>query len=225
MTRVESDPGETFTPGGPAAGARRIGAGLARALPYPLLLAAGTLVLNHQSSTEREAWLRYISTDLANLGDHPLSSLVLSAGVSEENLLAWTILGLAGLTALGLRLGAGRALALAFGVHVLATLGSQGLVAYRISTGALPASARVMSDVGPSYLVVAALVAALGYGTRGGRVTGALGFAVLAPSLFDGLWHLEIAAVGHVLSIVLALVLPWPLRRACPWARDAVQAG
>ena len=202
-----------------------MGAGLARALPYPLLLTAGTLLLRLQPSTKREAWLRYISTDLTNLNDHPLLSLVLSAGVCDVDLLAWTILGLAGLTALGLRLGAGRALALAFGVHVLATLGSQGLVAHRISTGALPVSARVMSDIGPSYLVVAALVAALGYGTRGGRVTGAVGFAVLAPSLFDGLGHGEVAAVGHVLSIALALVLPWPLWRIVPRLRAAVPPG
>src|SRR5206468_909276 len=115
---------------------------LVAALPYPVLLAAGTAILDRQAAGRREEWLRYASTDLNNLADHPVPSLVLSGLVSEGDLLAWVLLGLAGLAALGRRVGAWRALALAFGVHVLATLGSQGLVAYRISTGALPPTDR-----------------------------------------------------------------------------------
>ncbi|HEY6795792.1 MAG TPA: rhomboid-like protein [Kineosporiaceae bacterium] len=190
---------------------RRVGRAVLTALPYPLLLVAGTLSVDALPDRSREAWLRYVSTDLANLGDHPLPCLLLSAFVTEGELVAWAVLGLAGLAALGVRFGAWRALTLAFAVHLLATLVSQGLVAYRIGTGALPGSDRLMSDIGPSYVVVAALVAALGHGTRWGRVVGAVGFAVLAPSLFGGLADLDVAAVGHVVSVALALVLGWPV--------------
>jgi Rhomboid-like protein len=194
------------------------GRALLAATPYPVLLAAGTLVLNAQPASRRAAWLAYASTNLANLSGHPLRSLVLSALVCEGDLVAWVLLGLAGLAAAGLRFGAWRALVLAVAVHVLATFASEGLVAYRIGTGALPRTARVISDVGPSYLVVAALVMAIGYGTRGGRIIGALGFGLLAPSLFDGLGELDVAAVGHVVSIGLVLALGWPVAR---WARTA----
>ena len=187
------------------------------ALPYPALLVAGTLALRGRPPGTRTRWLRYASTDLANLADHPVRCLAASAVLCEGDLIAWTVLALLGMAAVARRLGAWRCLLLVSGVHVLATYVSQGLVAYRIGTGALPASARVMSDVGPSYAVVAALVAAIGYGTRGGRVAGALGFAVLAPSLFTGLPDLDVAAVGHVTSIALALLLGWALSRTGRW--------
>jgi hypothetical protein len=192
---------------GPAARA------IVAALPYPLLLVAGTVLLDARPAARRDAWLDRLSTDLANLADHPLRSLLLSAFVAEGDLVAWSVLALAGLAALGRRIGARRALTAAFAVHVLATLASQGLVAVRIGAGDLSASARVMSDVGPSYVVVGALVAAVAYGTLGGRVVGAVGFGVLSPSLFEGLLQLDVAAVGHLSSVVLAPLVTWPLAR------------
>lgn len=189
----------------------------AEALPYPLLLVAGTLLWRDRPPEARARWSRYASTDLVNLADHPVRSLAASAVLCERDLLGWTVLAVLGLAAVGRRFGAGRGLLLASAVHVLATSVSQGLVAYRIGTGALPASARVTTDVGPSYLVVAALVAAIGYGTRGGRVVGALGFGVLAPSLFTGLTDLDLAAVGHLAAVVSALALGWVLTRAVSW--------
>ena len=55
--------------------------------------------------------------------------------------------------------------------------------------------------------MVAALVAGTGYARWPGRVLCAAGFAVLAPSLFGGLFRLEVSAVGHVCAIVVALAL------------------
>jgi len=195
-------------------------AALLAALPYPVLLAVGTALLNAQPARRRAAWLAYASTDLANLSDHPVTALLLSAFVTEGDLLAWTVLALAGLGVLAWSRPWPGALwrppVLAFAVHVLATGVSQGITAHRIATGGLPPGARVMTDVGPSYLVVAALVAAVGYGTRAGRLVGALGFGVLAPSLFTGLGDLDVAAVGHVASIALALPLGALLVRRSP---------
>jgi hypothetical protein len=54
--------------------------------------------------------------------------------------------------------------------------------------------------------VVAALVAGLAFGPWPARPLCAIGFLVVAPSLFGGLFHLEVSAVGHVSAIVIALV-------------------
>jgi hypothetical protein len=180
---------------------------LLRALPYPALLAGVTLLLDTWPADRRAELIADWSTDLANLADHPARAMLLSGLVAEGDLVPWALLALAGLAALGTRLGAARAVALAAAVHVLATLASQGLVLARIRAGALPPSARVMSDVGPSYVVVAALVAAAAYARGAARVVAVLGFAVLTPSLFTGLPDLDVAAVGHVASIGLALGL------------------
>ena len=192
---------------------------LLAASPYPVLLLVGTVLLDARPAADRARWLAWASTDLTGLADHPVQALLASDVVTEGDLAAWLVLALAGLTALArlrpgppgrLRptLAAGwRPLALGLAVHVLATGVSQGITAWRVAAGSLPASARVMTDVGPSYLVVAVLVAAVAYGTRAGRVAGALGFGVLAPSLFGGLTDLDVAPVGHVASIALSLAL------------------
>jgi hypothetical protein len=190
---------------------------------YPIALLVGTVVIQAQPAGRRRQWLAWLSTDLHNLSGHPVGALLGSALVCEGDLVAWMVLALAGLTGLGLRIGGWAAAGLALGVHVAATLVSQGLVAIRIAEGQLPASARVMSDVGPSYLAVAALIGALVYGPLVGRVLGGLGFALLAPSLFGGLGELEVSSVGHVASIVLAVLLglpvAWGNRRAAPYPR------
>jgi hypothetical protein len=183
-----------------------LGSALAAAV-YPAALLAGTSILQAQAPARRQQCLAWLSTDLHNLATHPVGSLLGSALVCEGDLLAWLVLALAGLTGLGLRIGARAAAGLVLAVHVLATLVSQGVVALRIAGGQLPGSARVMSDVGPSYLVVAALIGALVYGPVLGRVLGGVGFALLAPSLFGGLTRLEVSAMGHLASIVLAVLL------------------
>src|SRR5664279_3778781 len=120
---------------------------------YPIVLLVGTLVIQAQPADRRQQWLAWLSTDLHNLSTHPVGALLGSALVCEGDLAAWMVLAMAGLTGLGLRIGGWAAAGLVLTVHVLATLVSQGLVAIRIAQGHLPASARVMSDVGPSYLV------------------------------------------------------------------------
>jgi hypothetical protein len=103
-------------------------------------------------------------------------------------------------------------------VHVLATLASEGVLASRIALGDEPASARELLDIGPSYLVVAALVMAVTAGRGVERIVCAAGFVVVAPSLFEGLDRWDVAAIGHCVAIVLAvgsgLVLRRRLRRA-----------
>lgn len=165
-----------------------------------------TRVLSDDDGAAARAWL---STNLDALSSplHGVAALAGSAFVAEESAGWWALFGAVGLTVAGRRFGAARAAVLAAAVHVLATLVSEGLLAARIAAGDAPASDRGLLDVGPSYLVVAALVAAVAYGRRWERIPPLVAFGLVAPYLFGGLADLDVAAVGHAASVVLALGL------------------
>jgi hypothetical protein len=157
----------------------------------------------------RDAWVAYLSTNLTNLADHPVRALVGSAFVTDDGTVAsWVVLAFVGLAAAGEALGNVRLAALLAGGHVLATLASEAVLEVQVRTGAMPAVARTIVDVGPSYVVAPAL--ALGLllcPGLVGRAASGLGFALLAPHLFGGLPRLEVSSVGHVVAIGLALLV------------------
>lgn len=179
------------------------------------------------------------ATNLANLRSDPLGTLVASAFVSEGGPWQWVPFAAAGLFPLTHRLGGARALLLIVAAHVIGTVVSEGLLAWRISTGAEPRSLRFLDDVGPSYVVTAALVATILYGSArpgGGlrvfqtslwwRLTALVGLVVLSPYIFTGLGRLGVAAVGHVVALTVGaaggLLLTW--RRTAPAAPEAPSA-
>ncbi len=177
------------------------------AVGYGTALGVGTVLLRSRPRPVRDAWLDWASTNLANAPRHPLGSLVVSALFTDGSLGGWLVLSLVGLGGLGWRLGAWRTATVVTVAHVLGTVISEGVLAVRVVTGAVPHSAVHIRDVGPSYVVVAALVAGVAYGPWPARVLCAAGFLVVAPSLFGGLFHLEVSAVGHTSAIVLALLV------------------
>src|SRR5579862_8880758 len=81
--------------------------------------------------------------------------------------------------------------------HVIGSLVSEGIVAYRVDAGQLPVTGRYLTEVGPWYVVVSAIVIAVMCGTWLSRAAAALDFAVLVIGghIFGGLSHLEVAAV------------------------------
>jgi hypothetical protein len=169
-----------------------------------LLLAA---VVGHVlSASARAAWFDWASTDLDNLGRNPVGSMIASGFVVESDPVAWLALSLVGLAALGRRIGPVRTAALLTAAHVLGTLVSQGVLDWRLAAGKAPAADRFALDVGPSYLVAAALAAGVLVGRSWWRLGCALGFALLAPHLFGGLSDLEVAAVGHTVAIAVGVV-------------------
>jgi hypothetical protein len=194
------------------------------ALGYLAALAAGTLVTHALPAAARTAWIGWVSTSVANLATHPIPSLVLSALVTEGDLVGWLVVGAVGLLCVNHLLGNGRTLLLIAAVQTIGTYASEGLTEVRVELGQLPASERYLTDVGPSFVVVGALMATIGYGRWPARLLCALAFAALVPSLFGGLPQLEVASVGHLVSIVTALVLGWPLVRSArrPVADSAV---
>jgi hypothetical protein len=89
------------------------------------------------------------------------------------------------------------------------TLVSEGIVGHRVSRGLLPAASRYIIDVGPSYVVVSAIVVALLYGSWLARAAAALDLALLVVvgNIFGGLSDLDVAGVGHVTAMTVAAAL------------------
>jgi hypothetical protein len=182
------------------------------ALGFVVGLLVVAAVFGDAADDTRTSWIAWTSTNLANLRHHPLSALIASAFVIEDDFpYGWVVLATVGLVGLAWRLGPWRTLTVVTAAHVLGTAVSEGIVAWQVHRATLPASARYIVDVGPSYVVVAALVGAVVAGPRPVRLGGAAGFALLSPSLFGGLTDLDVAAVGHVCAIVIGAGLTFAL--------------
>ncbi|MWA06147.1 hypothetical protein F8568_038515 [Actinomadura sp. LD22] len=151
----------------------------------------------------QRAVIAWTSTNLANLAVDPVGTMVASAFVAEGSQGALLVVAVLGLFPMVRRFGNARAVLLVAVSHVVGTLISQGIAFVRLQAGLLSDSVRTISDVGPSYVLCAALVAAILYGH--GLIRRLLAFAAwaaLLPFLFDGLFSLEVAAVGHLVAML-----------------------
>jgi hypothetical protein len=148
----------------------------------------------------------WASTNVANLEHEPVGPLVLSAFVGPGYLLVWPVLIALALFGANRALGNVRTALICAAGHVIGTVVSEGIVAYRVDAGQLPAADRYLVDVGPSYVVVSAIVIAVVCGTWPARVAATLDFAVLVfgGHIFAGLSHLDVSAVGHLTAMVTA---------------------
>ncbi|MCO6007614.1 hypothetical protein NE236_21795 [Actinoallomurus purpureus] len=161
------------------------------------------------------------ATNLVNLRTDPFGTMIASAFVAEAAPWMWVAFAIVGLFPVAHRFGNVRTLVLVGAAQVVGTLLSEGLLAWRISTGAMPASMRYIDDVGPSYVIASALVATILYGaeplvrtarhghwlfdrvpSRWWRIGAGVGMAFLAPHLFNKLDRLDVAAVGHVVALL-----------------------
>jgi hypothetical protein len=166
----------------------------------------------------------FASTSVANLEHDPVGCLTMSAFVTGGGLggtVAWLPLIAVALCGAVRTAGARRTVGVTAAGHVAGTLVSEGIVAWRVASGALPDSYRHLTDVGPSYVVVSALVLTLlsapwSWRDRPAwpwRVAAAAGMLLLVypGQIFSGLVSLDVAAVGHVTTITAALLLRgWP---------------
>ena len=169
---------------------------------------------------DQSAVAAWASTSLANLEHHPVGSLLLSAFIAGGAVSAWPVLIALALFGANRAAGNLRLAVICLAGHVIGTLVSEGIVACRIDAGLLPVSSRHLLDVGPSYVVVSAIVVALALGSWPARMAAATGLAVLVfgGHIFAGLNSLDVAAVGHVTALAVAVVavLPTWVRRARP---------
>ena len=167
------------------------------------------IALGILSPAGRSAVQQWASTDVVNLRHDPLGCLIASAFVPSEDSFAWPFLIAMAMFGANRALGNWRTVAVCGAGHVLGTLVSEGIIDYRIAHGLLPESDSRIIDVGPSYVVVAAIVAAVLYGSWPARIVAGIDLLLLivVGGIFSGLSTLQVAAVGHTTSIVVAAIL------------------
>jgi membrane associated rhomboid family serine protease len=168
---------------------------------------------------DRTELVRWASTSVHNLEHHPVGCLIVSAFIPTGYLTAWPALVALAMFGANHALGNWRTAVTCAAGQVIGTLVSEGIVGYRVAHGTLPPADRFLTDVGPSYVVVAAIAVALLHGGWLARGAAALDFALLivVGQIFAGLSHLDVSAVGHVTALavgaVLGTFLAWQRRR------------
>ncbi len=160
-------------------------------------------LLDPEAQARLIAWA---STNVANLEHEPAGPLLVSAFVTPGFFAAWPVL--MGLAVFGANraLGNARTALVCLAGHVIGSLVSEGILAYRIDVGQLSAANRHITDVGPSYVVVSAVVIALACGGWLARALAAVDLVLLVfpGQIFGGLSHLDVAAVGHLTAALTA---------------------
>jgi hypothetical protein len=176
---------------------------------YLACFAITGLVYAALSPHAQAALTAWASTSVANLEHEPVGPLIVSAFVAPGYFLAWPALILLVLPGAGRALGSTRTALVCAAGHVIGTLVSEGIVAYRVDAGQLPHADRNLIDVGPSYVVVSAIVIAVMCGSRLARAAALADFAVLVfpGHIFGGLSRLDVAAVGHLTAAVTAAAI------------------
>jgi Rhomboid-like protein len=161
------------------------------------------VLLSPSGQTALTAWA---STDVANLEHEPVGPLVLSAFIGPGYFVIWPVLIALAVFGANRALGNIRTALICVAGHVVGTVVSEGIVAYRVDAGQLPVADRYLTDVGPSYVVMSAIVIAVVCGTWLARAAASVAFAVLVfgGHIFSGLGHLDVAAVGHLTALVTA---------------------
>ncbi|CAL2068192.1 MULTISPECIES: rhomboid-like protein [Streptomyces] len=182
-------------------------------VPWGFALLAAASSLTYGGDHAVNAWA---STNLANLGDHPIEALITSAflfGADPSACLRGIAIAGVVLAFLVIRFGNMRAVALIAAGQVLGTLVSEGLLAVRIAAGQADPALRATLDVGPSYVIVSALAAvAVAGARRWHRWTALAALAVRAPHIMSGLTTLAVTPVGHVSALSTGILLAWGLR-------------
>ena len=164
---------------------------------------------------DQEVLLHWASTSVHNLEHDPLLTLVASAFFPAGSLLAWPVLIALALFGANHALGNRWTVTVCAAAQVVGTLVSEGIVAYRVRIGALPAAGRYLLDVGPSYVVVAAIAVAVLYGPWLARVAALADLALLlfVGHIFAGLGQLQVSAVGHATALATGAALGGALTR------------
>jgi hypothetical protein len=174
---------------------------------YVVALAAVGQVEKRISADHLRRLMVWSSTNLENLrpSGHPAEALVASAFVPQESAGVWPFFALSVFSVVAV-LGARRAVLLLASAHIGVSAVTEGLVWWRIHHGSLPGSEAYTWDTGPSYLVVTALVVAIGCARPLWlRVVWAAALTGATPSLLEGIGDGDYTAIGHLLSFAVGL--------------------
>ena len=164
------------------------------------------LVYSQLDPAAQARLVAWASTNVANLEHEPVLPLLVSAFVAPGYFAAWPVLIALALFGANRALGNGRTALVCLAGQVIGSLVSEGIVACRVDVGQLSAAYRHLSDVGPSYVVVSAVVVALACGTWLVRALAAVDLVILVfpGNIFGGLSQLDVAAVGHLTAMLTA---------------------
>jgi hypothetical protein len=148
----------------------------------------------------------WASTNVANLEHEPVGPLLVSAFVTPGYFATWPVLIALALFGANRALGNVRTALVCLAGQVVGSLVSEGIVAYRVDVGQLSVANRHLADVGPSYVVVSAIVIALACGTWLARALAAVDLVLLVfpGQIFAGLSQLDVSAVGHLTAMLTA---------------------
>ena len=150
---------------------------------------------------------RAASTNITHLAIDPLFVLPASAFVDQGHGLLWLPLTLILVGGLERKLGSGRTLLITFGAHMLATLISEGVLLAQIAGHAAPRSDVDIIDVGPSYVILAAIAACLVLGSWKLRFAAVVAGAIVIPGLLVGLDGFDVSAMGHLCALILGTLI------------------
>jgi hypothetical protein len=173
------------------------------ALAYAIGLVTVQAVMKLLPYGEQMSIARAASTNITHLAIDPLFVLPASAVVDMGNTWLWVPLTLILLGGLERKFGAGRAFMLVFGAHVLASLISEGMLLLQIAWHAAPRSDVDIVDVGPSYVILAAISACLLLGSWRLKIAAVISGAIVIPGLLVGIDGLDMSAMGHLSSLLL----------------------
>jgi hypothetical protein len=164
------------------------------------------LVYSVRPAHDRAAAVSWASTSVHNLHHHPIGALITSAFIPQETAWAWPALIALALFGANRALGNWRTAVVCAAGQVIGTLVSEGIVAYRVAHGLLPAADRYLIDVGPSYVVMSAIVIALLLGSWPARAAALTDLVLLVAvgNVFGGLSKLQVSAVGHATAMAVA---------------------
>lgn len=170
---------------------------------YALLLLIGDLIMAVLPENAQLSIAHATSTNITHLALDPVLVLPASAFVDLGNGWIWPPLTLLLLGGIERRLGASRAIIITFGAHVIASLVSEGVLLMQVAWHFQPRSAVNIIDVGPSYVLLAALAGCLVIGSWKLRAAALVIGLLIVPNLMVDLPDLDMSSVGHFLALVL----------------------
>ncbi len=186
-------------------------------LTYAAVLAAVAVVVAHMAPAVQRHLLSDVSTNLRNLGDGKIGTLIESAFVNEAGPVYLWLPGLVALLALGELLWLSRGMAVAFLIgHIGATLIVAGGIAAALMAGWVSSSIVDATDVGMSYGAVAVLgtfTAAIPRRWRAGWAGGWVAVAVGSAVISGG----EFTNIGHAVALMLGMAVGTRLRTTPHW--------
>jgi hypothetical protein len=179
-----------------------------------LILGVNTFFLVRMSPRVRRYFLITHSTNLDELSHHPIKVLIASAFWTETpSFLFWLVVFVLFVAPVERWLGTLRWLAVVATAHVVATLVSEGAVAYLIHEGDLPHRTKHTIDIGVSYAVSGAVGVLTWYLARPLRWY-YLGAATVFYLLLFGL-SFDFTNLGHLTAFLVGVAC-YPITRDVP---------